>query len=118
MRVGRPMPNPTPRLILSLSDKPVEVVLVIGVETVVVGSLPKLLLLEVVIATLKLDLVDVCDKIELLSEIELEGGDSNANYAIEEVLETDEPDPRGRILAPPPEHRNPIELKKVKGYSP
>jgi hypothetical protein len=115
MRVGRPMPKPTPRLILSLSDKPVEVVLVTGVDTVVVGSLPKLLLLEDVIATLKLNRVDVCDRRELLSEIKLEGRDSNA---IEEVLETDEPDSRGRILAPPPEHRNPIELKKTEGYSP
>ena len=118
MRVGRPMPNPTPRLILSLSDKPVEVVLVTGVDTVVVGSFPKLLLLEVEITTLELDRVGVCDRRELLSEIELEGGDSNANYAIEEVLETDEPDPRGRILAPPPEHRNPIELKNTEGFSP
>jgi hypothetical protein len=115
MRVGRPMPKPTLRLILSLNDKTVEVVLVIGVETIVVESFPKLLLLEVVIATLKLDLVDVCDKIELLSEIELEGGDSNA---VEEVLETDELDSRGGILAPPPEHRNPIELKNTEGFSP
>jgi hypothetical protein len=115
MRVGRPMPKATLRLILSLNDKPVEVVLVTGVETVVVGSLPKLLLLEVVIATPKLDRVDVCDRIELLSEIELEGGDSNA---VEEVLETDKLDSRGRILAPPPEHRNPIELKNTEGFSP
>jgi hypothetical protein len=109
------MPKPTPRLILSLNDKTVEVVLVIGVETVVVGSLPKLMLLEVVIATPKFDRVDVCDRIELLSEIELEGGDSNA---VEEVLETDKLDSRGRILAPPPEHRNPIELKNTEGFSP
>ena len=67
MRVGRPMPNPTPRLILSLSDKPVEVVLVIGVETVVVGSLPKLLLLEDATATLKLNRVDVCERRDPLS---------------------------------------------------
>jgi hypothetical protein len=103
------MPKPTPRLILSLSAKPVEVGIGTGAETVAVGSLPKLLLLEVVIATLKLDRVDVCDRKELLPEINLEAGDSSD---VEEVLETDELDSRGRILKSP-EHRNPMELKKT-----